>query len=272
MLHASAEEYCKSRGMTFHRIDFGSGSLTEFERSALKAFSEDPSLETRVQDAPDAQGRSSLYVLAPARLQEECNTCHGGYGLDLFKDRKVGDLVAACGFSMFKEELVRDERNMRLAGLGAGIGVLLLISLIITYFVRRVILRPLAGLSGSIIQMAGGDLTVRAEILSEDEVGRLAGAFNAMVVELNLAILTVEMASEQVASGSEELAANAEQMARIVEENAKTGTTLQGAGRSVQESMRWLWAPIALAPTSNTSRMSGAASPRFPGGSRTSRP
>ncbi len=239
MLHSSAEEYCKTLGMDFHRVGPGSG-MTDFERLAYQAFGENPKLESRIQHFTDKDGIARMYVLAPARLKDECTTCHDGYGLSLFKDRKAGDLVAAFGVSVSKAELQADERRTKLAGFGIGIGILGVISLTVTYFVRRIILRPLGALSGSIIQMAGGDLTVRAEVASEDEIGQLAGSFNAMVGELNQALQTVERASEQVASGSMELAASAEQMAHTVEENARVGEALQGAGRGVMGSLQHL--------------------------------
>jgi methyl-accepting chemotaxis protein len=240
MMHSSAEEYCKTLGMDFHHVGSAATGVSEFERASYKAFGEDSKLESRVQHFVGKDGVSRLYVLAPARLKEECNTCHTGYGLELFKDRKVGDLVAAFGVSVSKAELEKTERNTQFAGLGIGFVVLVVISLIVTFFVRRIILRPLAALSSSIIQMAGGDLTVRAEIQSEDEIGRLGQSFNTMVAELNQAIVTVEKAAEQVASGSMELAAGAEQMAQTVVENAKVGEALQGAGREVLVSLQHL--------------------------------
>ncbi len=239
MLHSSAEEYCKSLGMEFHRLNSETG-MSDFERSAYRAFGEDPKLEFRVQHFTDKEGVARMYVLAPARLKDECTTCHSGYGLSLFKDRKVGDLVAAFGVSVSKAELQGDERRTQVAGLFIGIGILVVISLTVSYFVRRIILRPLGALSGSIVRMAGGDLTVRAEVASEDEIGQLAGSFNVMVGQLNQAIQTVEKASEQVASGSMELAASAEQMAHTVEENARVGEALQGAGRGVMGSLQQL--------------------------------
>jgi len=260
MLHSSAEEYCKSLGMEFHRIGSGSGSgaQAEFERSAYKAFGENPKLESRVEHFVDEKGDPRLYVLAPARLKEECNTCHGGYGLELFKDRKIGDLVAAFGVSVSKAELEKEQRIAQWAGIGVGVGILVVISLIVTFYVRRIILQPLAALSGTIIQMAGGDLTVRAEVQSEDEIGRLGESFNAMAGELNQAILTVERASEQVASGSMQLAASAEQMARTVEEGAKVGEALQGAGREVLVSLQHLMGNVGNL-TEHTTRTSEAA-------------
>ena len=95
MIHSAAEDYCRSVGMEFHRLEQNSSSLSGFERSAFKAFGEDPKLESRLLDFQDKDGVPRMHVLAPARLKEDCTTCHGAYGLDLFKDRKVGDLVPA---------------------------------------------------------------------------------------------------------------------------------------------------------------------------------
>jgi methyl-accepting chemotaxis protein len=240
MFHAAAEDYCKRTGMEFHRVEAGAKDLSEFEQASLQAFREDPKLDSRVQNSQGKDGIPRMYVLAPARLQEECNTCHGAYGLDLFKDRKIGDLVAAFGVSISKAELHRNERNTRLTGLGIGIGVLVLVSGVITFYVRRVILRPLGALAGSIIRLSGGDLTVRAEVQSHDELGMLADSFNTMAGELHEALRTVEQASELVASGSLELATSAEQMTLTVDETAQVGEALQGAGRSVLEALQRL--------------------------------
>jgi methyl-accepting chemotaxis protein len=237
MLHSSAEEFCASHGLEFHRVRPDSGTLTEFEQSAFQAFSQDPKLEFRTQHFVDKDGIARLYVVAPARLKEECSICHGAFGLNYFKERKVGDLVAGFGVSISKAELQKSERNTQVAGAVIGIGILLLIGLVVSYFVRKTILGPLTKLSGSISQVAGGDLTVRAEISSEDELGRLGQDFNRMTGELNQAILTVEKAAEGVASGSAQLAASAEQMARTVEENAKVGEALQGAGQGVMNAL-----------------------------------
>ncbi|BDU69611.1 methyl-accepting chemotaxis protein [Geothrix oryzae] len=248
MFHADAEEYCRSRGMTFHRILEGRRSedpaSAAFERESMDAFTANPSLEQRVGHLQDANGVPRLYVLSPGRLKDSCIHCHGAFGIDTFKDRKAGELVASFGVSMSTAELYRSERNTRILSASAGFALLVLISLIIVRQVRVSILRPLDDLSGAIGQVAAGDMTVKAAVGSRDEIGQLAGTFNGMVTDLNQALGNMGAASERVASGSTELAASAEQMSATVQETARVGEDLRQAGREVQEALRRLDANV----------------------------
>jgi methyl-accepting chemotaxis protein len=249
MIHASAEDYCKSRNMEFHRAlpgrITGSGPAADFERSALRAFEQDPALPFLSAQYREADGTPRMYVLAPAKLQDECASCHAANGVEVFKGRSNGDLVGAFGVSIGTAGLHRSVADMRLLAALAGLAVLAAIGLIVAFFVRRNILLPLTGLSASITRMAGGDLTVRAPVRSQDEIGRLAETFNRMVGDLNQALQSVEEASARVASGSIQLASSAEQMSRTVDDTARVGEELQGAGRQVQESLKGLDANVA---------------------------
>jgi methyl-accepting chemotaxis protein len=249
MIHASAEDYCRSRNMVFHRAlpgqADGPGPAAEFERDALRAFGQDPTLPSLSRQFRDPEGNPQLYVLAPAKLQEECATCHAANGMDAFKGHPNGELVGAFGVSISTADLDRSLERTGLLAVLAGLAVLVVIGLIIAYFVRRRILVPLGALSGAITGMAGGDLTVLAPVGSQDEIGRLAGTFNAMVGQLNQAMAEVEQASARVASGSTELAASAEQMTRTVADSAQVSSGLRDAGRQVQASLQGLDANVA---------------------------
>jgi methyl-accepting chemotaxis protein len=248
MLHSAAEAYCKTRDITFHRVlpdSTGTGPAAGFERDALAAFAKDPALQVLNLQYRDPDGTPRMYVLAPARIQEECASCHAANGMDAFKDRRNGDLVAAFGVSIATTGLQRSVANLRLLLAGGGLTLLVVIGLIVTYFVRRSILTPLSALSRSINQVAGGDLTADAPVQSGDEIGQLAGTFNGMVAQLNQSMRRVRLASTQVASGSAELAASAEEMSRTVDESARVSEGLQEAGRAVQSRLQGLNSNVA---------------------------
>ena len=244
MFHADAEEYCQSRGMTFHRVLDGRFSkdpaAEAFERSSVTYFTENPKVDQRVIQYTEANGDPRIYVLSPGRVKDSCVMCHGAFGIDVLKDRKVGDLVASFGVSMSMAELYRSERNTRIWSVVAGLALLVLISAIVTHRVRASILAPLATLSGAIAKVASGDMTVKAPVESQDEIGQLATTFNGMVSDLNQALDSMGAASQQVASGSTELAASAEQMNTTVQETAQVGEDLRRAGREVIEALRQL--------------------------------
>ena len=52
---------------------------------------------------------------------------------------------------------------------------------ITAYYIGRSLLQPIGILSGSMTKVAGGDLTVKVPVTSNDEVGELTGRFNTMV-------------------------------------------------------------------------------------------
>jgi methyl-accepting chemotaxis protein len=61
--------------------------------------------------------------------------------------------------------------------------LLLGIAIVVAAFVLRGITRPLAALTSTVDKVAHGDESARAPVISKDEIGQLAGAFNAMVFE-----------------------------------------------------------------------------------------
>ena len=237
MFHADAEDYCRSRGLDFHRVRegqyTGDRAAEAFERTSLAFFASNPASEQRVLTYTDAKGEPRIYVLSPGRNKDSCIQCHSAFGIETFKGRPSGELVAAFGVSKSTAGLYRTQRNIRLISILGGAALLLVISGIITRRVKTAILTPLEHLSETIAKVAGGDMTVRAPVESQDEIGRVAETFNRMVTDLNQALGSMGQASEQVASGSTELAASADQMNATVQETARVGEALRQAGQEV---------------------------------------
>ncbi|TAK99395.1 MAG: HAMP domain-containing protein, partial [Rhodospirillaceae bacterium] len=73
-------------------------------------------------------------------------------------------------------------RQMRLAGI-ASVGLMVIVA-VISIFAARSITEPLRQLAHVAKGLAAGRLDTRARVVSHDEVGELAAAFNAMVPEL----------------------------------------------------------------------------------------
>jgi methyl-accepting chemotaxis protein len=249
MMHAEAEEYCKTHGMIFHQVmkedHPRDPAVLAFQRESWRQFESNPAMDHRVGRWIDAKGEPLIYVLSPGRLKATCVNCHNSYGIADFKDRKEGDLVASFGVSMSTAPLYRSERNIRLLFATAGGALLILISAILIQRVKSSILTPLEHLSGALGKVAKGDMTVVAPMEREDEIGQLGRTFNGMVSDLNQALAGMGTASEQVASGSTQLAASAVQMSQTVQETARVGEDLRQAGREVLEALRQLDANVA---------------------------
>jgi rsbT co-antagonist protein RsbR len=74
-------------------------------------------------------------------------------------------------------------RQMILVLLALGVGISLVI-LAIQYFSSSTLGKPLQSLLAGVKKFAGGDLATRVDVIREDEVGVLAGAFNELAVTI----------------------------------------------------------------------------------------
>ena len=100
------------------------------------------------------------------------------------------------------------------------IGAIVVLSALSLFFIRS-ITGPLAGLEGTMTHIAAqGDLTQRATIHHQDEIGRMATAFNTMMEQLQKIIGEVNGASKKVTAASEELAASSQSLATVSEEQS----------------------------------------------------
>lgn len=65
-----------------------------------------------------------------------------------------------------------------------GVSVGALVAILLTVILFKRLLRPVAQLTAAVQRMEAGDLAARVEVVSEDEVGRLAHAFNGLADSL----------------------------------------------------------------------------------------
>lgn len=93
--------------------------------------------------------------------------------------------------------------------------VALLVSLGLGLWIARMIVRPLRLMAAQAEELADGNLTVEeVAVQSQDEVGRLAQAFNGMAANLRQIVRQVSASSLQVANASEQLTNVSEQSAQ----------------------------------------------------------
>ena len=94
-----------------------------------------------------------------------------------------------------------------------GLGLVCLFSIVV-YFVTKGITKPIIAVTNAVKEAANGDLTVQTTVTSDDEIGQLAVAANAMTTNLRNLVREVQTNSQQVAASSEELTACADQVAQ----------------------------------------------------------
>lgn len=116
-----------------------------------------------------------------------------------------------------------------------ALGTLILFVLILIIMIQRM-LNPLSKLNTLMDEVSDGDLTVRSDFQSADEIGRLSANFNTMLGNMNQIIhivndsaINVRTSSESLSAVSEETNASAEEVAHAVNEIA------HGASKSAED-------------------------------------
>ncbi|MCQ4090355.1 methyl-accepting chemotaxis protein [Exiguobacterium sp. LL15] len=100
------------------------------------------------------------------------------------------------------------------------LGVVLFVGLAL--YITRLITRPIRRLQGWMDQSGNGDLTVRGDYDSKDELGQLTTSFNEMIASQQQVVLELTGTAERVAVASDELSVNAESTTKATEMVAVT--------------------------------------------------
>jgi methyl-accepting chemotaxis protein len=98
--------------------------------------------------------------------------------------------------------------------------------------ITRMIARPLGRAVGVLESVAAGDFTVRLEVDSGDEVGRMATALNRALESMSAALHEVSAASDRTAGASRKMSGAAENMATGAQQQA---SSLEQTSASLEE-------------------------------------
>ena len=172
-------------------------------------------------------------------IQHMINTQRGVHVYDVVNAKDTSTRTMITAFDTFKpwnwlvaasvNEAEILEANVQLqfifAILGiAGIGTL---TIVLYVLVRRSVLIPVAKGLQVTQALSKGDLSQRAEIQSDDEIGKLLGAINSTAQSLDGLIRTVKekahgvtLASSEIARGNADLASRTENSASALEQTA----------------------------------------------------
>ena len=164
-------------------------------------------------------GDEVMGVVKPIYSEQNCVPCHGA------GHRVIGILNLDLSLTEMEDQLLE---TSQLFGLTMLIIVLLLtggISLIFHRFVRQ----PLKNISIKMAQVENGDLTVKLEPQSEDEVGSLMISFNSMVDRLRQANDELQECHYQQMERVDRLASVGEMSAGIAHEIKNPLAAISGA-------------------------------------------
>jgi methyl-accepting chemotaxis protein len=121
-------------------------------------------------------------------------------------------------------------RTGRLVLLITTIGVV--VALILCIFISRSIAAPLKQVVSRFKEAAGGDLTVRLDVSSKDEIGQMGASLNAFLVQLEGSVRSIGLSAQALSGASQELSAASEQMSSGAQEQA---SSLEQTAASLEE-------------------------------------
>ena len=104
------------------------------------------------------------------------------YGLQtpiLHQGRQIGQLYLGLSLDEIKADLVKIKKIISLISL-----IIFVVGMVSVYLIGTVVTHPLRRMVNTVEKITHGDLTQRAGVSSQDEVGQLARSFNTMVEKL----------------------------------------------------------------------------------------
>ncbi|MEW6765116.1 MAG: methyl-accepting chemotaxis protein [Pseudomonadota bacterium] len=150
---------------------------------------------------------------------------------------KMRDLMQEETSATLEAVQVRSERLLG-AALGMA-GLALVLGMLIIFWVARGITRPLNEAVQVANRLAEGDLTVRVNVNSNDEIGLLLTAMRDMVEKLTRVVTDINSAVDGLSSASEEVSATAQTMSQGASEQAasveETSASLEQMNASIQQ-------------------------------------
>jgi len=102
----------------------------------------------------------------------------------------------------------------------------LLVGILAGVFVARGITRPVKEMQALMQRMARGDLTVRGQVKTKDEIGQMVAEFNDMAKEQSRIMSIVRSSSDELAAAAEQMAASSQEVTSTTEEVATNMTHL----------------------------------------------
>ncbi|WP_160394845.1 methyl-accepting chemotaxis protein [Paenibacillus sp. MMS18-CY102] len=152
-----------------------------------------------------------------------------------------GNRIAWFGIDYTEKQMQQELNDSLRSELLIAVGTEAVGILVIVLFLLRM-LAPMKKLAKLSEQAAGGDLTVSAQVLSRNEIGRLSGSFNDMIASLNQLTKHVQALSSDVNVNANSVNANAgessEQTRLVAEAVREVAAGSSQQLQSSQESQR----------------------------------
>lgn len=141
----------------------------------------------------------------------------------------------------FYEESIQNSRTANVITIIVTLVAILLCS-VFGYGISEMITRPIRSIQKLMARAQEGDLTVRGDYDSKDEIGLLTGDFNRMVSGLQSIIVKITEESQNLSASTEQLLASSEQSSQAVNQVVMSIQEIAGGAetqlKSTNESVR----------------------------------
>lgn len=125
-------------------------------------------------------------------------------------------------------------RNMIL-----GVGLLIVLAtIVVALFMARSIAKPIVTLTEKIGQVSEGDLTVKVDVTSKDEIGSALSSLQAMISKLKEVIGGVMNAADQITTASTEMNQSSQQMSEGATEQASSAEEVSSSMEEMAASIQ----------------------------------
>ncbi len=131
--------------------------------------------------------------------------------------KKIG--IARIGLT--KNKLYRDLKKAQFKIILFTV-MFLAIAIVITFIVTKILTSPINELVKATEAIASGDLTIKAKVVTHDEIGQLADNFNKMVDSLKKLLGKIREAGLQITSASHQIRASADEQASGASEQSSS--------------------------------------------------
>lgn len=167
--------------------------------------------------------KDQIRYFKAVRLTPECLLCHGDPAGSpdpvggIKEGWKAGEIHGAFEIISSLKEAKAISANATI-NIGAFTGGVMLVLGIALFFIIRLVLKPIVSYVEAFKAASTGNLTVRANVRAQDEVGRIARFFNDFIATLEGMVREVKGVTDSTERISQDLAASSEETAASLHE------------------------------------------------------
>ena len=170
----------------------------EFQRQALAQFSKGS--ETSFHSFEVYNGKISVrYMIPDIATSQTCVDCHNANPASPKRDYKIGDVAGGLEIIIPIERELAAAMNDIWRAIAFGFVIVLAMGLVGLAFIRKIVTSPILSLVDTTKHLASGDLTSKAQVASNDEIGDLGGQMNEVVDNLHRMIGEIRRSSDEAA-------------------------------------------------------------------------